>query len=75
MKLICLNNDMCGETYVLNDEDYKLFNLSKKFHKCSQCSSLAILVTNDFFFSTEEESHLKMYLRILIKNNENLYFK
>jgi len=52
---------------MLVDEDYKLFDLSKKFHKCLECSSLAILVTDDFSFSISKESYLKMYSRILIK--------
>lgn len=67
MKLICLNDDICGETYILADEDYKYFDLRKKFHKCLECSSLAMLVTDDFFLSKSKESHLKMYSRTLIK--------
>jgi hypothetical protein len=70
MKLLCLDLDNCGETYFLNDEDYTYFNLNNKFHKCLDCSSLAILVPDDFFLSEEKSLYIKMYFNILSKDND-----
>lgn len=72
MKLLCLDIDNCAETYFLKDDDYKLFNLNEKFHRCQECSSIAILVSDDFFFSQEKSIYINMYLNTLLKdNNEN----
>lgn len=72
MKLVCLNLDNCGEVYFLTQEDYKTFNLNEKFHRCFDCSALALLVNDDFFFSEEKSIYINMYLSLTNReNNDN----
>lgn len=61
MKIVCLEEDNCGESYYLKDLDYKTIHLDQKFHKCKYCNSLAVLVKNNFVFNENKNLFIKMY--------------
>lgn len=54
MKLICLNLDACNHTQHLS-EDEVIHYISSKFHTCTHCSYLMILVHDDYFIDSHHE--------------------
>ena len=64
MKIVCLNFDNCFHVEyvdISNKENFHILN--SKFHKCNECSSLAILVKRDFFFNEKEKEFYIKYLQ------------
>lgn len=62
MKLVCLDFDMCGSiTFYPKEKSFTKEQLSKPFTICDQCSSLAILVKDDFSVNQERQYLYELY--------------
>ena len=65
MKYVCLDYDSCGWYSYLQEKDYK--EILEQVIYCRECSSLAVLVPNDFNIASNLE---KNQLYILLQEKE-----